>query len=48
MGETTDAYTLVSKTKHPMEVIYADYANSMKALANKARLEKINTRQTNI
>lgn len=43
MGETTDATTLISKTKHPMEIIYADYANSMKALANKARLEKINT-----
>ena len=26
-----------------MELIYADYANSMKALANKARLEMVNT-----
>jgi DNA-binding CsgD family transcriptional regulator len=43
MGETTDAYTLVSTQRHPMELIYADYANSMKALANKARVEKINT-----
>lgn len=43
MAETTDAYTLVSRQKHPMELIYADYANSMKALANRARIEKINT-----
>lgn len=43
MAETTDAYTLVSRKHHPMEVIYADYANSMKAMANKARIEMINT-----
>ena len=41
MAETDDANTLVSKARHPMELIYADYANSMKALANKARLEVI-------
>ena len=39
MGETDDAYTLVSTAKHPMEMVYADYANSMKALANQARIE---------
>ena len=39
MAETDDAYTLVSKKAHPMELIYADYANSMKALANQARIE---------
>lgn len=44
MAETDDAYTLVSKARHPMELLYADYANSMKALANKARLEAIKTR----
>ena len=43
MAETDDAYTLVSKAKHPMEIVYADYANSMKALANKARMEMITT-----
>ena len=43
MAETDDAYTLVSKYKHPMELIYADYANSMKDLANKARIELSNT-----
>ena len=43
MAETDDAYTLVSDKKHPMEIVYADYANSMKALANRARLEMIST-----
>ena len=39
MAETDDAYSLVSGVKHPMEMVYADYANSMKALANQARIE---------
>lgn len=39
MAETDDAYTLVSAAKHPTEMAYADYANSMKALANQARKE---------
>ena len=43
MADTDDAYSLVSKARHPMEIIYADYANSMKSLANKARIEKENT-----
>ena len=43
MAETDDAYTLVSKAKHPMELVYADYANSMKNLANRARMEMIST-----
>lgn len=43
MAETDDAYTLVSKAKHPVELAYADYANSMKALANQARMEMIHT-----
>lgn len=43
MGETDDAYTLVSEARHPMELVYADYANSMKALANQARKEMIST-----
>lgn len=43
MAETDDAYTLVSKAKHPMELVYADYANSMKSLANRARMEMIST-----
>lgn len=43
MAETDDAHTLVSKAKHPMEIVYADYANSMKSLANRARMEMIST-----
>ena len=43
MAETDDANTLVSQYKHPMELIYADYANSMKSLANQARIELSNT-----
>lgn len=43
MAETDDAYTLVSDARHGMELLYADYANSMKALANQARMEKIAT-----
>lgn len=43
MGETDDATTLVSIAKHPMEMIYADYANSMKSLANRARKELVST-----
>lgn len=43
MAETDDAYSLVSQHKHPMELVYADYANSMKSLANRARKEMVNT-----
>lgn len=43
MAETDDARTLVSQYKHPMEIVYADYANSMKTLANKARIAMANT-----
>ena len=40
MAETDDAYSLVSPNRRPMELIYADYANSMKHLANQARIEE--------
>lgn len=43
MAETDDAYTLVSKSRHPMEIIYADHANYMKAMANKARKAMVYT-----
>lgn len=44
MAATKDARTLVSKPKGtPMEFVYADYANSMKGLANDARKELLNT-----
>ena len=39
MAEAQDAYELVSPTKHPMEMVYADYANYMKNLARQARIE---------
>lgn len=43
MAETDNAYSLVSEAKHPMELIYADYANNMKAMANQARKELMST-----
>ncbi len=43
MADTDDAMSLVSHNRHQTELLYADYANSMKALANKARIEVINT-----
>ena len=43
MAETDDAMTLVSDARHPMEIVYADYANSMKSLANQARKEMVST-----
>lgn len=43
MAETDDAYSLVSPAKHSMELLYADYANSMKSLANQARKEMMST-----
>lgn len=43
MAETDDATTLVSKARTPMELEYANYANRMKALANKARMEMVST-----
>lgn len=44
MAETDDARTLISAARHPMEILYADYANSMKALANTARKEMVATK----
>ena len=43
MAEAKDAKTLVSAAQHPMEILYADYANSMKALGNQARKEMLST-----
>lgn len=39
MAEVEDAYDLVSPAKYQMEIVYADYANSMKDLARQARIE---------
>lgn len=47
MAETDDAYTLVSSSRNAKEMAYADYANSMKALANEARKELIHTGKIN-
>lgn len=47
MAETKDARTLMSGPDHegwPIERAYAAYANELKALANKARLEAYNTK----
>ena len=43
MAEAQDAHALVSAGQHPMELLYADYANNMKALANRARKEMLST-----
>lgn len=43
MGETDDARTLISDMNHPKEQVYAEYANEMKALGNKARMEMLRT-----
>lgn len=43
MAETDDARSLISDANTPMEKLYADYANNMKALANKARMEAVNS-----
>lgn len=43
MADTDDAYTLVSEKRNPKELAYADYANTMKALANQARKESLST-----
>lgn len=43
MAEVDDANELVSQYKHPMELVYADYANAMKSLANEARVMMANT-----
>ena len=43
MAETDDAYSLVSSMDTPMERAYADYANTLKSMANKARIEAANT-----
>ena len=43
MAEAKDAYELVSRYNTPQEQAYANYANSLKALANKSRKEEIST-----
>ncbi len=45
LAETDDAYTLVSEGRGTrIEQIYADHSNRLKALANEARKEMVNTK----
>ena len=43
MRETPDAYSLVSEARTQTEKLYADYANTLKSMANNSRLSLINT-----
>jgi hypothetical protein len=43
LAETHDAHTLVSEANTPIERIYADHSNRLKALANEARIELVKT-----
>lgn len=45
MAETSDARTLLSNpdSPHPKEILYANYANTLKAMANNARKEVLAT-----
>lgn len=43
MAEAINAEDLMSEARHPIEKVYAEYANSMKTLANQARLEMVST-----
>ena len=43
MAETKDARTLISDADTPQERAYAEYANSLKAMANNARKEILST-----
>ena len=43
MAETKDAFTLISDTRNPVEIAYAEFANSLKAMANEARKESLST-----
>ena len=45
MAETDDARTLISDFNTKMEQYYADYANTLKSLANQARIESYNTKE---
>ena len=43
MAETDDARTLISDSNTKMEHLYADYANTMKDMANRARIAMVNS-----
>lgn len=46
MAEAKDAMELVSKDRYPIELVYAKHANSMKDMANKARLSSLKVEDT--
>lgn len=46
MAEAKDANELVSPLRHPIEKVYANYANQMKALGNEARKASLNVKDT--
>lgn len=43
LAEEADAFNLVSKPGTPIEAVYANHANKLKALANEARKEMVHT-----
>lgn len=46
MAEASDARSLMSTPGTPMEMVYADHANKLKAMANQARKMALETRST--
>lgn len=44
MAEVEDAFSLVSNRQLPMEILYANHANRLKAMGNAARKEAVNTK----
>lgn len=46
MAEEKDARNLISPYKYPIETIYANYANQMKAMGNEARKESLVKKDT--
>lgn len=47
-AETNDLHSLVSKDAQPIELVYAEYGNKLKSLANSARKEMVNTKPLQI
>ena len=47
MGKAKDAYELV-EIKHPVEILYADYANALKKMGNDARKEYLKVESTKV
>lgn len=43
LAETNDAMTLVSEARGPIEMTYVEHSNKLKALANEARKQHVNT-----